>query len=141
MDAGHAPTGPGTTAQAAMAHYDNSALTIADIVTGEDAFGVWFAGAMHPDVTDAQVRRLRANALSGDWRKLGGGLELIAALAVPVQGFPVQRAMVASGEVTALIAAGVTPALKHERVQLGELVDLRARVERMELRDRVRKLR
>jgi hypothetical protein len=49
-------------------------------------------------VTAEQLAVLRAGALSGDWRRIGGNLELIAALAVTTPGFPIAReALVASG--------------------------------------------
>ncbi len=41
---------------------------------------------------------------SGDWRPIGRGLELVAALAVNQPGFPIAR--VAHGRVSALTAAG-----------------------------------
>jgi hypothetical protein len=47
--------------------------------------------------------------LSGDWRKFGNGLRLVALLAVNVPGFPVPRTKTASsrGRQVALVAAGV----------------------------------
>ena len=90
-----------------LAHYENTGLCVADVVAGEDAHGVWISGAIRPGVTDEQLRALRASPLSGDWRRVGGALELVAALAVNSPGFPVPRALVASGEVVALQSAGV----------------------------------
>jgi hypothetical protein len=52
---------------------------------------------------------LRAASLSGDWRRINGNLELVAALAVNVPGFPIPRtqaAMAAAGQL-ALVASGV----------------------------------
>ena len=92
-------------AQAAK-HYDDTASAIADVHAGEDRYGIWVAGALRPDVTEAQIRALRASAPSGDWRPIGGSLELVAVCQVNVPGFPIARAMVASGEVVALVAAG-----------------------------------
>lgn len=93
---------------AAAAHYDDTGAVVADIACGDDEFGIWVAGALRPDATELQVRQLRAAPLSGDWRKHGRGLEMVAALAVNVPGFPIQRpaALVASGVVTSLVAAG-----------------------------------
>jgi hypothetical protein len=65
------------------------------------------AGAVRTDVTDGQVATLRASALSGDWRRIGAGLELVAALAVNTPGFPVPRARIKVGQPVALVAAGV----------------------------------
>ena len=83
-------------ANQARAHYDNTGTAVADVVCGEDEFGIWFSGAMSPDADEISVRRLRASALSGDWRTRGGNLELIDSLAVNSPGFPVKRPMVRS---------------------------------------------
>lgn len=99
---GHAPITAGL--RVAIEHYDNTGWGAADAAAGEDAYGIWLAGALRPDVTPEQVRVLRASALSGDWRRQGAGLELVAALAVNTPGFPVAR--VASGAQLALVAAG-----------------------------------
>lgn len=80
----------------AAEHYDNSGTAVADVVAGEDAHGIWIAGALRPGVTDEQVRALRGSSLSGDWRRIGGSLELVAALAVNVPGFPIPRSVAAS---------------------------------------------
>jgi hypothetical protein len=108
MDTGHAPTS--MSRQAAAAHYDHTGAVVADVAVGEDAYGIWVAGALRPTVDEQTAARLRASALSGDWRRVGGGLELVALLAVNVPGFPVPRARVASGEPQALVAAGALPA-------------------------------
>jgi len=104
---GHAPIRLG--AKAAASHYDNTGAAAVDIAVGEDQFGVWCAGALRPGVTDEQVRALMCSDVSGDWRPLRGGLELIGVLAVNVPGFPKSRvaARVASGnvEIEALVAS------------------------------------
>lgn len=105
LGGGHADTRLGM--RAAMAHYDETSTAVADIACGEDAYGIWFAGALRPSVTDEQIAELRAAKLSGDWRKVGNSLEMIAALAVNVPGFPVPRVAVAAGIQTSLVAAGV----------------------------------
>ena len=105
MHAGRALTAAGT-----LAHYENTGTAEADVAAGEDAYGIWLAGAVRPGVSDEQVRALRASPLSGDWRKIRGGLELMAALAVNTPGFPVPRpaALAASGfEVESLVASGM----------------------------------
>jgi hypothetical protein len=119
MDAGHAPT-RGIRAAAAMAHYDNTAWAIADVNIGEDEYGIWVAGALRPDATEEQVRKLRAASISGDWRNMGNGLELVAALAVNQPGYPL--AQVAAGRHEAMVAsgAGVMHALKHAAIDTGE---------------------
>lgn len=95
-------------AEEAVKHYDDTASAVADVTVGEDEYGIWVSGGLRPDVTDEKVRALRASAPSGDWRPVGGSLELVAVCQVNTPGFPVARAMVASGEITALVAAGAS---------------------------------
>lgn len=96
MGTGHASIK--ANAKAAVAHYDNTGSVVADVVAGEDSYGIWVAGVLRPNLSDEQVAALAASALSGDWRRTASGLELVAALAVNVPGFPVPRtALAASG--------------------------------------------
>jgi hypothetical protein len=111
--------------RAALAHYDDTGSAVADIAVGEDGYGIWFSGAMRPDVTELQVRQLRASPLSGDWRQYGRGLELIAALAVNVQGYPVTRARTASGGTSALVAAGAAAVLRRGNPHAEQLETLK----------------
>lgn len=113
MGTGHA--GMSMAARPAAAHYDNTGAVVADVVCGEDSHGVWFSGAVRAGISDDQRFALQAAALSGDWRRLGGSLELVAALCVNVPGFPIPRtAVAASGMATeAVVASGVVP---HEEV-------------------------
>lgn len=111
--AGHASTGPRVTASQAMAHYDNIATAFADVVVGEDEYGIWVHGALRPDVDEARLRAIRASSMSGDWREINGNLELVAVLAVNQPGFP--TAVVADGRPTTLVAAGA--------YQMAELID------------------
>jgi 2'-5' RNA ligase len=104
---GHAATDLG--AHATVEHYDNTGTAAADVALGEDRHGIWAAGVVRPGTPAEKVHALRASPISGDWRWIDGNLELVAALAVNVPGFPVPRARVASGVVTALVAAGVLP--------------------------------
>jgi hypothetical protein len=101
--------GPRLTASSAAAHYENTGAVVADIACGEDAWGIWVAGALRPTTTPEQVRELRAAPLSGDWRRVSGNLELVAALAVNMPGFPIPRpqGLVASGVVQSLVASGM----------------------------------
>lgn len=120
---GHAPVadpnGNAVSAAAAVAHYDNTGSSFADVVAYEDAWGILVAGAMRPSITDEQLRTILASAPSGDWRPINGALEMIAVCQVNVPGFPVVRALAASGalvasatgqdsepELLALVAAG-----------------------------------
>lgn len=96
----------------AAEHYDHTGATVAVVAAGEDEFGIWVSGAIVPEATAEQVEALRRSPLSGDWRTIGGNLELVGALAVNVPGFPVPRARVAlaaSGEQVSLIAAANIP--------------------------------
>lgn len=94
-------------ADEAIKHYDDTASAVADVVAGEDQFGIWVAGSLRPDVTPAQIRAFRASSPSGDWRPINGRLELVAVCQVNVPGFPIARAITASGGVPgALVAAG-----------------------------------
>lgn len=108
MDTGHA--GLKASAKVAAAHYDNTGAAAADVAVGEDAFGIWFSGVLRSKVTDEMRHALRAaGRVSGDWRQIGGDLELVAALAVNVPGFPIPhtRAGVYNGEQVSLVAAGL----------------------------------
>lgn len=94
MNCGHASTSPHVSAQAAAEHYDNTCSLVATVRVGENRHGVWMAGALLPDVTPAQIRRIMASRLSGDWRAhldKPGWREFVAALLVPVPGFPMAR--------------------------------------------------
>lgn len=77
---------------------------------GEDEYGVWAAGAMHL-MDEGDFARFKLAAASGDWRNIGGNLELVAALMVNTPGFPIPRPALAAsaGRVTSLVAARVVP--------------------------------
>lgn len=107
MGTGHA--GPSANAAQTMAHYDNTGTVMADVNVGEDSYGIWVAGATRPGITEEEERAFNASPLSGDWRSIGGNLELVAALAVNVPGFPIPRAQgyVTAGETASLMAAGM----------------------------------
>ncbi|GAA3173123.1 hypothetical protein GCM10020001_119650 [Nonomuraea salmonea] len=94
--------------QAAAAHYDDTGAQVAVVRAGEDEHGIWVSGRVLGHVTAAQVEELMRSPLSGDWRSIGGNLELVAALAVNRPGFPVLRSMAASsaGQQMSLVAAG-----------------------------------
>jgi hypothetical protein len=108
MDTGHAPLK--ASAKIAAAHYDNTGAAVADVAVGEDGFGIWFSGRLRPNCTDEQRHALRASGrISGDWRGIGGNLEMVAGLVVNVPGLPIPHALAASanGVQTALVAAGI----------------------------------
>lgn len=97
---------------AAAEHYDSTGTTWAFVKAGEDKYGIWVAGVVNPDADAAQVRAGAAAPLSGDWRRVGNNLELVAALSVNTPGFPVPRAFQNAGtESLSLVAAGVAPRL------------------------------
>jgi hypothetical protein len=102
LGGGHAGRGG---VRAATEHYDSTSCAVADVAVGEDEHGIWCAGWVRPGTTGDQVVALRASDVSGDWREVGGNLELVAALAVNVGGFPVAR--VSQGTQVALVAAGM----------------------------------
>jgi DNA-binding ferritin-like protein len=116
-------------ARAAAKHYDDTASAFADVHAGEDAHGIWVAGALRPAISPEQVRSIRASAPSGDWRPIQGALELVAVCQVNVPGFPIARARVASGSVMALVAAGARVLAQMKSDPVAELA---ARIERLE---------
>lgn len=112
--------------RAVIDHYDGGpgAVQAADVVVGEDDYGIWAAGAARPGITEEQRREFNALCPSGDWRKVGRGLEMVACLQVPVPGFPVTSVTASGGvrfissrpqvfmrkdEQVALVAAGFRP--------------------------------
>ena len=116
----------------AARHYDDTGSAIADVHAGEDAYGIWVAGALRPSASPEQIRALRASAPSGDWRPINGALELVAVCQVNVPGFPIARARVASGQVYALVAAGAQVLAKMKSDPLTELAQ---RVETLEAKE------
>ena len=92
-------------------HYHNTCSVVASVTIGESARGTWVAGALVAGVTPEQITRMMTCRLSGDWqpvRDQPGRRELVAALLVPVPGFPLARSApsvrVDNGE---LVAASV----------------------------------
>jgi hypothetical protein len=77
-------------------------MAAADVTAGEDDFGIWVAGALRPGLRAEDVRALMASDVSGDWRRIGGSLELVAVLAVNVPGFPKIRVKESLGLVASL---------------------------------------
>ena len=129
LSGGHAPLE--ASANEAARHYDDTASAFADVHAGEDAYGIWVAGALRPGTTPEQVRAIRASAPSGDWRPIKGHLELVAVCQVNVPGFPIARARVASGQVMALVAAG---AQQLARMKSDPIAELNQRLDKLEER-------
>lgn len=127
----HAPLN--ASAADAVDFYAATSAAVADVTVGADAYGIWAAGAIRPSATETQVETLRASALSGDWRLLGGTLRLVALLAVNTPGFRVHRAhaLAASGT---LITVGPKCGTCDGPHPEDELATLRARVDEIELR-------
>lgn len=107
-DGSRIPTGPlvvgcdhaaaAMLAQEARDFYAHAGLGWADVRVSDGEFAPWVCGALRPGLSDDVVRVLRATTLSGDWRRIGGALELIVGLSVNGPGFPVAReALAASG--------------------------------------------
>lgn len=105
-------------AKPAADHYDNTGSAVADVAVGNDKHGIWLAGSVRPGSDPAAVFELRAaGRVSGDWRRIGGKLRLVALLGVNVAGFNQgdtrTRARVAGGQPMALVAAGVAAPVWH----------------------------
>jgi hypothetical protein len=129
LGGGHADLRKGV--RAALAHYDETGSAAADVTVGEDEFGIWVAGALREGLSAKQIRELRGAALSGDWRgvRMRNGepqLEMVAALAVNVPGFPIPRTALAAsaGTQTSLVAASIV-----ENTSVVTDADIDARVE------------
>lgn len=105
LGGGHADTSLGFAA--AAQHYDDVSACVADVRLGEDKSGIWYSGIVRPSVTQERLDELASSPLSGDWRKVGGSMELIAALAVNTPGFPLTQVAEDRSGAYALVAAGV----------------------------------
>ena len=109
LGTGHAAT-RGITASQAVEHYDNTGTVVALVASSEGEHGIWLAGAVPPWVSPERVAALQASGqVSGDWRRIGGRMRLVAFLAVNRPGFPVPRlkTFVSRGKQLSLVAAGV----------------------------------
>jgi len=94
-------------AQKAIEHYDRTGAVAAFVRATDGRYGIWVSGATKSDASAEAIRDMRACPPSGDWRYENGGMELIAALSVPVPGFPVPYMVASSGDQpVALIAQG-----------------------------------
>lgn len=112
----------------AMAHYDGGpgAIQVADVVVGEseDNQWIWYSGRIRPGLTAEQLVAFSSTQVSGDWRKLRGSLELIAATSVPVPGFPIMDSLAAGGSLVASAASAQSG--PYARIENGEVVVLLA---------------
>jgi len=89
---GHADASLGF--MAAAEHYDNVGAAVAKVVAGEDEFGIWVSGWLLPSADPTRREQFMSSPVSGDWRSIGGSLEMIAVCSVNTPGFPVPRARV-----------------------------------------------
>lgn len=106
-DTSHASVGAGL--QAATSHYDKTGSVGAFVRARDGQHGIWLSGAARSDISPEGLRDVRANPPSGDWRLVRNNLELVAALSVPVPGFPIQLSLSASaGGIDALILPGIS---------------------------------
>lgn len=107
---GHAP--PGSYAFA-MQHYDNTGTAVAVVRAYEDDFGIQLAGEVIHGTPPERIEEMLRSPISGDWRNVGGNLELTAALCVNTPGFAVKRkphprfGMDGQKRQVSLVAAGV----------------------------------
>jgi len=116
---GHAPARGGMSLAEVAAHYDNTCTAAMELAAGEDEHGIWVAGRLMPGLDADTEYKARGAALSGDWRRIRGSMELLAALAVNAPGYPVPfKALVASGEPQVILAAGSlqqSPQMQQDR--------------------------
>ena len=137
LGGGHADVNAGL--RAASAHYDRTSAAVADVVAGEDEHGIWFSGALREGVTSEQIRALRASGLSGDWRRVVNAsgtysMEMVAALAVNVGGFPIPRTSVRASAGTLAALTYADPVLVAAAAAPDRSVEVTA------LRERMRKM-
>ena len=90
---GHADAQAGF--RAAAEHYDNVGAAVARVVAYDDDHGIVVAGWVLPEADETRKAQFMSSPVSGDWRSIGGSLEMIAVCAVNSPGFPVPRARVA----------------------------------------------
>lgn len=106
MDCDHAPTqGYGTLANRNK-HYENTCSIVGRVATGVGTRhkGQWIAGALMPWITPQQFTTILASRMSGDWQphpEKRGWQEFIAALVVPVAGWPGSRTAITTASALA----------------------------------------
>jgi hypothetical protein len=107
----------------AVDHYANTCAAWADGCVGEDEYGVWFSGQVRPGTKPETVYAGRASGVSGDWRWVGAGHELISVLSVNTPAYPTPRAFGHSeGHMLTILSAGfVKP--RHEGMLLESKTD------------------
>jgi hypothetical protein len=106
-DTDHAPLTADVVA--ASRHYDNTGSVGAYVRATNGRHGIWISGVLREDLAPSAVVALRANPLSGDWRQMNGNLEMVAALAVPVNGFSTPQLALSASATGAQIEALILP--------------------------------
>jgi len=120
---GTAHAGQNLSPAEAMHHYSDSGSACMAVQVGEDAHGIWAAGTLTAEATEEKIAAVLRCPPSGDWRNIGGNLELVCALSVNTPGFPNPRPMMRVGEdnqIYSLVAAGALAAaepLTEDRVR------------------------
>lgn len=90
----HAPVDMSTAA--VPEYYENTGTQLMRVRYGADDNGLWFSGALWPDVSDRMVADIRASSISGDWRwhaayrRSGGSFDFAGACFVNLPGFPMK---------------------------------------------------
>jgi hypothetical protein len=111
-------------ARSAKAVYDDPDKAWAWVTASDDSYGIQVNGVIIPGTPDERVTQALAHPVSGDWRPMDGRHELVAACCVNTAGIPVPRALVTSGKMEALVAAGaVAPAPDNPVVQGRAIAD------------------
>ncbi|MGW7504409.1 NUDIX domain-containing protein [Streptomyces albidoflavus] len=128
MDTDHAKAWADSTS--AVSHYESTGSIIGPIRCGEDAYGIWMAGAVLPDISPDARLRLSLATFSGDWRNEGRGLDLKAALAVPAghEGFYTPKSGASDRQEYALVASGAVTAEHITTAQQAYAAELDERV-------------
>lgn len=101
-------------------HYANNGLAWADVRASAGKFGIWIAGTVRPGISDNALALIERSGVSGDWRDIGGALELISGLTVPVPGFPMVRAqsLAAAAGITTYVAPMPSAYVNTDGVQV-----------------------
>jgi hypothetical protein len=84
-------------------HYAATSLAWADVHVTDDRHGIRVNGMVRPGTPPEAIHAARASRLSGDWRRIDGHMELIAALSVNAPGFPIGRDFSANGQTDTMI--------------------------------------
>lgn len=113
----------------AIEHYDNTGTCFALVRAGEDRHGIWVSGVAAPWATAEQIEMGLSSPLSGDWRRLDGNLELVAALSVNTPGFLARGVTDANGAATALVASlAPSPQIESGGIAHLTIADIKAAV-------------